>query len=56
MPFWSASGAAIPNLVSEEDLSWANRLVALGRNAGIMVGPAIGGLLLASVGSSWVSG
>jgi predicted MFS family arabinose efflux permease len=55
-PFWSASGAAIPNLVSEEDLSWANGLIALGRNSGIMVGPAIGGLLLASVGSSWVFG
>lgn len=55
-PFWSASGAAIPNLVDEQDLSWANGLVTLGRNAGVMVGPAIGGALLAVVGPSWLFG
>lgn len=53
-PFWAASGAAIPNLVGDKDLSWANGLVALGRNAGIMVGPAIGGILFATVGPAWV--
>ncbi len=53
-PFWSASGAAIPNLVAQEDLSWANGLVSLGRNAGIMIGPAVGGLLVASIGAGWV--
>ncbi len=53
-PFWSASGAAIPNLVEERDLSWANGLVQLGANAGIMVGPALGGLLVGVIGASWV--
>lgn len=55
-PFWMASGAAIPNLVGPEDLSWANGLITLGRNAGIMVGPALGGLLVATIGPSWVFG
>lgn len=55
-PFWMASGAAIPNLVPEERLSWANGLVALGKNLGITIGPAIGGVLLPVIGSSWVFG
>jgi MFS family permease len=50
-PFWPASGAAIPNLVPEDEVSWANSLIAVGRNLGIMLGPAIGGLLLAAVGA-----
>ena len=46
-PFWSASAAAIPNLVErEEDIAWANSLLGLGRNAGIMIGPVIGGVRL----------
>jgi MFS family permease len=54
-PFWSASAAAIPNLVErEEDIAWANSLLGLGRNAGIMIGPVIGGVLLTTLGSSWV--
>ena len=53
-PFWSASGAAIPNLVPSDQLSWANGLVQLGKNAGITLGPAVGGLLLAWIGPSWV--
>jgi MFS family permease len=51
-PFWSASAAAIPNMVSSEDLSWANGLLQLGGNAGIMLGPALGGALLAALGPS----
>jgi predicted MFS family arabinose efflux permease len=53
-PFWMASGAAIPNLVPEDRLSWANGLVALGKNLGITLGPAIGGALLPFIGSSLV--
>ena len=54
-PFWSASGAAIPNLVErEEDIAWANSLLGLGRNAGIMIGPMIGGVLIAVFGPSQV--
>ncbi|MGZ4153836.1 MAG: MFS transporter [Actinomycetota bacterium] len=55
-PFWMASGAAIPNLVPEDRISWANGLVSLGKNLGITVGPAIGGVLLPFIGSSWVFG
>jgi MFS family permease len=48
LPFFSASRAAIPNLVeSEDDLSWANSLVSMGVHAGIAVGPVIGGALVA---------
>jgi MFS family permease len=53
-PFWPASSAAIPNLVPQDQVGWANSLVAIGRNVGIMVGPAVGGILLAVVGAPWV--
>jgi MFS family permease len=57
LPFFSASRAAIPNLVEhEDDLAWANSLVTLGVHAGIAIGPVIGGLLVALVGPSWVFG
>jgi MFS family permease len=55
-PFWSASQAAIPNLVSRDELPWANGLLQLGANAGIMLGPAVGGVLLAVIGSGMVFG
>jgi MFS family permease len=55
-PFWMASGAAIPNIAGQERLAWANGLVALGRNTGIMVGPAIGGILVGWLGPGWVFG
>jgi MFS family permease len=57
LPFFSASRAAIPNLVErEEDIAWANSLLTVGINAGIAVGPLIGGLLLGLVGPQWVFG
>jgi MFS family permease len=58
LPFFSASRAAIPSLVEDEaDLSWANSLVTVGVNAGIAVGPVIGGVLLAAFDdASWVFG
>jgi MFS family permease len=47
-PFRAASGAAIPNLVGDEgQLGWANGLVTLGANVGILLGPLIGGILVA---------
>ena len=55
-PFWSASAAAIPNLVGKDDLAWANGLLQIGGNAGIMLGPALGGVLLAAVGPGMVFG
>lgn len=53
-PFLASSSAAIPNMVGHEDLGWANGLVALGRNAGIVIGPVLGGLLVSSVGAGAV--
>ena len=55
-PFWSASAAAIPNLVGKDDLAWANGLLQIGGNAGIMLGPALGGVLLAAIGPGMVFG
>ncbi len=55
LPFFSASRAAIPNLVErEEDIAWANSLITVGVHAGIAVGPLIGGLVVATVGARWV--
>lgn len=54
VPLWSASAAAVPNLVPAERIPWANSLVQLGHNAGIMVGPAIGGVLFDTVGAKAV--
>jgi MFS family permease len=57
LPFFSASRAAIPNLVErQEDIAWANSLVTVGVHAGIALGPLIGGVLVATVGATWVFG
>jgi MFS family permease len=58
LPFFSASRAAIPNLIQDDaDLSWANSLVTVGVHSGIAVGPVIGGVLLGVFGdASWVFG
>jgi MFS family permease len=54
-PFFSASRAAIPNLVEDDaQLSWANSLVTIGVHSGIAVGPVLGGVLWARMGPSWV--
>src|SRR5919198_312637 len=47
--FISASAAAIPNLVGEDLIAWANGTVSLGRNLGILVGPLIGGALVSRI-------
>ena len=55
IPFFTASRAAIPNLVdTDDDVSWANSLITMGVHAGIAVGPLIGGVLVATTGASWV--
>ena len=53
-PFPAASGAAIPNIAGTDNLSWANSLIAMGRYAGLTLGPLAGGLLVASIGARWV--
>jgi len=55
-PFFAASAAAIPNLVDEKRLGWANGLLMIGRNVGIIVGPLIGGTVIASFGAGVVFG
>ena len=53
-PFWSASSGAIPNIATPEDLSKANALLVASRNLGLMLGPVIGGVMVASLGAQWV--
>jgi MFS family permease len=53
-PYFPASGAAIPNIAGKDHLSWANSLVAMGRNTGLTLGPVVGGVLVAAIGSRWV--
>ena len=54
-PFYSASRAAIPNLVDDDSqIAWANSWVTLGVNAGITIGPVLGGVLASAVGARWV--
>jgi MFS family permease len=56
-PFFAASRAAIPNLVDDESqLPWANSWISVGVNAGITAGPVLGGVLVATLGPSWVFG
>lgn len=55
-PMWSASGAAIPALVGKDDLTWANSMISIGSNAGIMLGPAIGGVLVGIIGAPLLFG
>src|SRR5436190_1862365 len=49
-PFRSASGAAVPNLVAAEDLTWANGLLGSAMNAALVTGPLVGGALVAAAG------
>jgi MFS family permease len=42
-PYFSASTAAVPNLVPPQDVAWANSTVAIGRSAGALLGPLLGG-------------
>lgn len=46
--FYPAQGAIIPNLVSKEELVPANALTGLTRQVTLILGPALGGLLVAT--------
>jgi MFS family permease len=48
-PVWAVAAAAIPNLVDEEHLSWANGQVTIGRNLGNFVGPLLGTAIAATM-------
>ena len=49
-PFTPSSSAALPNLADADDLRWANSLLALSTNGGLVVGPVVGGWLVAASG------
>jgi MFS family permease len=44
-PYFSASTAAVPNLVPAADVAWANSTISIGRNAGNLLGPILGGVV-----------
>jgi hypothetical protein len=48
--------AAVPNLVVDDRLEWANSTLAVGRNVGQLLGPLVGGVAAAAVGSAAVFG
>jgi predicted MFS family arabinose efflux permease len=52
VPVRLAANAAVPNLVKEDDLPWANGLIAAAANAARLVGPAFGGGLYALGGAT----
>ena len=51
-PLMAASQAAIPNLVPEEHIVWANAVRTRANSAGFMLGPVVGGGLVAWLGTS----
>jgi MFS family permease len=53
-PFRAASGAAIPNLVSADDLAWANAQLGAAFNVALVAGPLVGGALVALSGAGLV--
>jgi MFS family permease len=48
--FGPANNALLPTLVEEDQLITANSLDSLGENSARLIGPALGGVLLASIG------
>jgi MFS family permease len=51
-----ALAAALPNVVGEEELEWANGTLGVAFNIGSLVGPILGGALYVAVGRSVVFG
>ena len=56
LPYWLAAEASIPNLVEEEDLSWANGLISAASSTARLLGPALGGALFALGGAALAFG
>ena len=54
VPFTPASSAAVPSLVMEGQLCWANGVMAGATSVGMVVGPAAAGLLLTVGGTALV--
>jgi MFS family permease len=52
LPAWPAVGAAIPNLVDQEHLTWANGTLTVARKGSQVFGFALGGILVATFGAT----
>lgn len=52
LPAWPAAAAAVPNLVEEADLDWANGTLAVARKGSQVAGFALGGIVVAASGVS----
>jgi MFS family permease len=53
-PFRAASAASIPNLVTAQDLPWANAQLGAAANIALVAGPVVGGALVAVSGAGLV--
>jgi MFS family permease len=53
-PFLPASSAAVPNLAGDQELAWATGTVQTGGSLGHLIGPFVGGALVAAIGSTAV--
>ncbi len=53
-PLFAASQAAIPNLVPADRVIWANAVRTRANSIGFMLGPVLGGLLIATSGTTLV--
>jgi MFS family permease len=51
---YPAFGAALPNVVGEEKLEWANGTMGVAFNLGNLIGPVVGGALYVAAGRSVV--
>jgi predicted MFS family arabinose efflux permease len=51
--WWPAYAGLVPDVVEDEHLQPANAFVSVASNGGLILGNALGGLLVAFVGSGW---
>lgn len=51
--WWPAYPGLVPDVVDEDNLQPANALMSTASNAGLIIGSAIGGILVATIGSGW---
>ncbi|RPH33245.1 MAG: MFS transporter, partial [Chloroflexi bacterium] len=54
--FWPAQGAIVPMLVDEDQLPGANGLMQGSQQLTGLIGPALAGILVATVGTAWAFG
>jgi MFS family permease len=51
--FGPAASAIVPQIVEEEDLQQANALLGLSNTAALTLGPALAGVIVATIGPGW---